>query len=598
MGNASRNLADENFARWQRFYRKGMIDRRTFVKSAMVWAGGASMAGSLLAACGGDDDDDNGGSTTVPGPGANPTATTAAGPAPTSGGAAPTSGGAAPTAAGAAPTTGGGGATTSGTLRVALQTSENQGMDPHMHNQRTGIIFFYHTHDNLGVRDMSTMQIGPWLAESWEITDPTTWQLKLREGVMFHNGDPFTAETVKWNWERIINPEQASQQAGNHAQIAGVEIVDEYTVNVKTKVPYPIFTERLQNFQMIPEKLAVEMGDEWLAENPVGTGPYKMVEWKKGQEYVLERNDDYWNEDVTIAYQNLILKTIPENSTQLANLLAGDLDIIRVVPFDQMKVVEDSGIAMPKVQDILRVQFVRLDASGRGTPDNPFTDVRVRNAANHAVDIQTYIDTLQAGGDRTPAFVNPKHLGFDASIEPHEYDPERAKALMEEAGYGDGTEPIKWKTGPQLMPNAAQVEQAMQRDLAAVGINTEFEIIADGAVSSQMTNEGKDPPMASSSWGSYSVFDADGILWDMMHSTSIFSYYANTEFDALIDEARSIIENDQRIELYSQAQKILREEAPAIFMWGLHTVWGVNNDVEWSPAPDEIDRYFWASPKA
>lgn len=592
MGNAGRNLADENFARWQHFYRKGMIDRRTFIKAAMVWAGGATMASGLLAACGGDDDDGGGGgSTTVPGPGANPTATTASGPAPTSGGAAPTSGGAAPT------TGGSGAAPTGGTLRVAFQQSENQGMDPHMHNQRTGIIFFYHTHDNLGVRNMDTLQIEPWLAESWEVTDPTTWNMKLRQGVTFHNGDPFTAETVKWNWERIINPEQASQQMGNHAQIAGVDIVDEYTVNVRTKVPYPIFTERLQNFQMIPEKLAVEKGDAWLAENPVGSGPYKMVEWKKGQEYVLERNDDYWNPDVTIAYQNLILRTIPELSTHLAELLAGNLDIIRVVPFDQMEVVTNSGIATPKVQPILRVQFVRLDALGRGTPDNPFTDVRVRNAANHAVDIQTYIDTLQAGGDRTPALVNPKHFGFDPSVVPHEYDPELAKSLLAEAGYADGFD-VKWKTGPSLMPNANQVEQAMQRDLAAVGINAEFEVIADGAVSSQMTNEGKDPPMGSTSWGSYSVFDTDGIYWDMLHSTSIFSYYGNTEFDALIDEARSIIDSDARKDLYAQAQAIIREEAPAIFMWGLHTVWGVNNDVDWSPAPDEIDRYFWAKPKS
>jgi peptide/nickel transport system substrate-binding protein len=566
-----------------------MIDRRTFVKAAMVWAGAATAGGSLLAACGGDDDDDNGGGsgsgTTVSSSGGGVTATTGGG------------GATATTGSGAAPTTSGGGSSSpSGTLRVALQQSENQGMDPHMHNQRTGIIFFYHTHDNLGVRNMDTLQIEPWLAEEWEIVDPTTWRMKLREGVQFHNGDEFTAETVKWNWERIINPEQASQQMGNHAQIEGVEVVDQYTVNVKTKVPYPIFTERLQNFQMVPEKLAVKEGDAWLAENPVGTGPYKLLEWKKGQEYVLEANENYWNPDVTIAYQNLILRTIPELSTQLAELLAGNLDIIRVVPFDQMEVVQNSGIATPKVQDILRVQFVKLDAAGRGTPDNPFTDVRVRNAANHAVDIQTYIDTLQAGGDRTPALVNPKHFGFDPNITPHEYDPDKAKALLEEAGYGDGFT-VKWKTGPSLMPNAQQVEQAMQRDLAAVGINAEFEVVADGAVSSQMTNEGKDPPMASSSWGSYSVFDADGILWDMMHSTSIFSYFQNEEFDALIDEARGIIEQDQRQELYSSAQQILRDEAPDIFMWGLHTVWGVNNDVDWTPAPDEIDRYFWAKPK-
>lgn len=576
----SRDLADENFARWQRFYKKGMIDRRTLMKAGMVWAGVASTAG-LLAACGDDDPT----ATPAAPAGQDPTATPGTSPAATN------------TPSAAAPTnTPGSAAPTGGTLRVALQASENQGMDPHMHNQRTGIIFFYHTHDNLGVRDMSTMQIGPWLAESWEIVEPTTWRMVLRQGVTFHNGDPFTAETVKWNWERITNPEQASQQAGNHAQIAGVDIIDDYTVDVHTTEPYPIFTERLQNFQMIPEKLAQEMGDDWLAENPVGTGPYKMVEWQRGSQYVLERNDDYWNPDVTIAYQNLILRTIPETSTQLAELLAGNLDIIRVVPYDQMQVVQNSGVAEPKVQDILRVQFVRLDASGRGTPGNPMTDVRVRNAVNHAVDIETYIETLQAGGDRTPALVNPKHFGFDPSIMPHEYDPDRARELLAEAGYGDGFT-VEWKTGPQLMPNAPQVEQAMQRDLLDVGIDAQFMVIADGSVSSRMTNEGEDPEMASTSWGSYSVFDADGILWDMLHSTSIFSYYENTDFDALIDEARSIVDSDRRIELYSQAQQILREECPMLFMWGLHTVWGVNNNVDWSPAPDEIDRYFWASPK-
>src|SRR5690606_32297034 len=102
------------------------------------------------------------------------------------------------------------------------------------------------------------------------------------KGVTFHNGEEFNAETVKWNWERVIDPEQKSPQIGNHAAISGVEIVDDYTVIVHTKEPYPIFTERLQNFQMIPHKLAQEKGDAWLAENAVGSGPYKFVEWKRG----------------------------------------------------------------------------------------------------------------------------------------------------------------------------------------------------------------------------------------------------------------------------------------------------------------------------
>jgi peptide/nickel transport system substrate-binding protein len=568
-----RDLHDKIYANWERFYQQGRIDRRTLIKASMVWAAGAATMGALTA-CGGDDDDDQPGAGTGA---AAPTATTAP-------------------AAQAEPTpaTDDSSAAEGGTLRVIFSESDLPTMDPHMHNLRTGIIAFYHTHDNLGVRNRETNLIEPWLAESWENIEPTIWELKLREGVTFHNGDPFTAETVKWNWERIINPEQASQQLGNHTAIAGVEVIDEYTVHVETNEPYPIFTERLQNFQMIPEKLAEAEGDAYLAENPIGTGPYKFVEWKKGQEIILVRNDDYWHPDVRPAYENLILRIVPGVPTQLAELLAGTADIVRVVPFDQMQTVNNSNVATTKTQDILRVGMVRLDAMGRSGP-TPFEDVRVRHAANHAVDIQGYIDSLQPGGDRAPALLNPKHFGFDPTVEAHEYDPELARTLLAEAGYPDGFD-TKWVRGPSSMPNQDQVDQAMQRDLAEVGIRVEFETLSDGNVFTTRHNEGNAGPMMSYNWGSYSVFDADGIYWDMLHSSTIFTYYNNDELDKLLEDGRGSLDPDERMEIYAKAQRIVREEAPMIFMWGFHSVWGVNNSVDWNPRPDEIDQYFTARP--
>ena len=581
----AQNLNDKIYANWQRFYREGRIDRRTLMRAAMVWAGAGSVGG-LLAGCGGDDDEE------TPSGGAATSAPSGATTAPAEATSAPAEATTAPSGTEASSVA----AAEGGTLRVILDQSDLPTMDPHMHNLRTGIIAFYHTHDNLGVRNRETNQIEPWLAESWENIEPTVWEMKLRQGVKFHNGDDFTAATVKWNWDRITNPEQKSQQLGNHAQIAGVEIIDDYTVHVTTKEPYPIFTERLQNFQMIPEKLAQEKGDAWLAENPVGSGPYKFVEWKRGQELVLTRNDDYWNPDIKPAYKDLILRFVPGVPTLLAELLAENVDIIRVVPFDQMQAVEASGVAMPITQAILRVGFTRLDAMGRSGP-NPFQDVKVRHAANHACDIQGYIDTLQPGGDRTPALLNPKHFGFDPSIEPHKYDPDLAKQLLTEAGYPDGID-VKWVRGPSSMPNQDQVDQAMQRDLAAVGIRVEFETLSDGNVFTTRHNEGNAGPMHSYNWGSYSVFDADGIYWDMLHTGSIFTYYSNPELDKLLEEGRGSLDQDHRKEIYSQAQRIVRDEAPMIFMWGFHSVWGVNNKVDWLPRPDEIDMYFTAKPKA
>lgn len=582
-----RDLQDKIYANWERFYHEGRIDRRTLVKAAMVWAGGAG-AMSTLAACGSDDGDDGEAPSTGD---ADPTNTDDA-----SGAATEVTGDSDATETGGEATSApdAGAATEGGTLRVIFSESDLPTMDPHMHNLRTGIIFFYHTHDNLGVRNAETNQVEPWLAESWENIEPTVWEMKLREGVTFHNGDPFTAETVKWNWERIINPEQASQQIGNHAAIESVEVIDDYTVQVTTTEPYPIFTERLQNFQMIPEILAQAEGDAFLAENPVGTGPYKFVEWRRGQEIILERNDDYWHPDIQPAYQDLILRIVPGVPTQLAELLAGNVDIVRVVPFDQMQTVEESGVATPKTQAILRVGFTRLDAMGRSGP-TPFEDVKVRTAVNHACDIQGYIDTLQPGGDRTPALVNPKHFGFDPSIEPHAYDPELARSLLAEAGYPDGFDTV-WVRGPSTMPNQDQVDQAMQRDLEAVGVRVEFETLSDGLAFTTRHNEGNAGPMHSYNWGSYSVFDADGILWDMLHSSTIFTYYNNAELDALLEDGRGSLDPEERMQIYADAQKIVHDDAPMIFMWGFHAVWGVNNNVEWSPRPDEIDMYFEARP--
>jgi peptide/nickel transport system substrate-binding protein len=187
------------------------------------------------------------------------------------------------------------------------------------------------------------------------------------------------------------------------------------------------------------------------------------------------------------------------------------------------------------------------------------------------------------------------HFGFDESIEAHEFDPDLARELLAEAGYEDGFE-VTWHRGPSSMPNQDQVDQAIQRDLEAVGILARFETVADTNVHVEKVTEGQAGPMWNWNWGSYSVFDADGIYWDMFHTNEIYSYWENEEFMDLIEQARGSVDADLRQELYSAAQQIVRDEAPVIFQWGFHSVWGVNVDVEWSPAVDEIDRIFTARP--
>ncbi len=541
----SLELAYEVADRWHWFYKKGLISRRDFLKAVLV-SGGAAAA-PIVGAC-------------SPQP------------------AAPTQPQAPQRPA-------------KDTISVAFG-SDLPNLDPHMHFLRFGIIFHYHVFDNLGVRDNRTLRIGPHLATSWKPISPTTWELELRKDVTFHNGDPFTAETVKFNWERITNPEQKSPQRGNHEQIAGVEIVDPYKVRVHTKSPYPIFVERLQNFQMVPEKVIKARGDAWFAENPIGTGPYKFVEWKRDRYILVERNDNYWGPKPAFKYFKYVV--IPEVTTQIAELLNGNIDVMRAVPTDQVNTINNSGRARVVSQRILRTGFVGLDSKGRTVP-SPFMDVRVRHAANHAVNIESYIKNLQPGGDRTPALVNPMAFGYDPAIKPHEYDPDKARFLLAQAGYPQGFEVTFNRTNASLLPNARLVFEAMQRDLEKVGIRTKFQVHESRAFT-DMVSQGKGGPMYEWSWGYYSVFDADGILWDMLHSSSPFSYYENPELDRLLLEARSTLDEETRKRLYSRAQQIIRDEAPVIFMWGFHQLWAVSTAVNWMPDPDEIDKFYNAKP--
>jgi peptide/nickel transport system substrate-binding protein len=219
----------------------------------------------------------------------------------------------------------------------------------------------------------------------------------------------------------------------------------------------------------------------------------------------------------------------------------------------------------------------------------------VRHAANHAIDTDGLIKSLQPGGDRTPALVNPLHFGFDPTIKPHEYDPEKAKKLLAEAGHPNGFD-ITWNmTTTNIMPNYKAVFESMQQQLTKVGIRVKFQMF-DARASDERGRAGQHGPMFETSWGSYSVFDADGILWDMLHSSSPFTYYENSELDKLLLDGRSILEEDKRKALYAKAQQIVRDEAPVIFGWGWHQLWGINTAVNWQPDADEIDKFYTAKP--
>src|SRR5215510_12862622 len=318
------------------------------------------------------------------------------------------------------------------TVVYAIQ-SDMQNWDPPNSVLREAIILGYHVFDHLAARDLKTGKVGPSLATSWRSLDDTTWEVKLRQGVRFHDGSPFTARDVKATFDRVLDEKNKLTARGNHAKIKSIEILDDHTVRFKTDGPYPLFVERLTAQVMQSDKVIKDKGSEWMQENPIGTGPYKLVRWQKKQEHLLVRNDDYWGPKPAFKYVRV--RIIPEQATQIAELISGGVDIIKAVPPDQMDVINKSGAARTTTSPILRTAFIQLDQNGRAGA-NPMQDKRVRLAANLAVDIDSIIKHVLNGlADRTSTTVNPMAFGFDPGLKPFKQDLAQAKKLLAEAGY-------------------------------------------------------------------------------------------------------------------------------------------------------------------
>src|SRR5262247_181914 len=456
------------------------------------------------------------------------------------------------------------------TIVYALQ-SDVQNWDPPNSVLRESIILGYHVFDHLAARDLKTGKVGPSLAVSWKNVDDTTWEVKLRPNVKFHDGTPFSAKDVKATFERVLDPNLKLIYRTTHAKIKSVEIVDDLTVRFKTDGPYPLFVERLTAQVMQSEKAIREKGHEWLQENPLGTGPYKLVKWSRKQEHLLVRNDDYWGPKPAFKYVRV--RIIPEQATQIAELISGGVDIIKAVPPDQMGVINSSGQARTSTSPILRTAFIQLDQAGR-SGNNPFQDKRVRQAANLAVDMDGIIKHVLNGlADRTATTVNPMAFGFDPNVKPYKQDAAQAKKLLAEAGYPNGFEVGFLRSGPVVEPGVIQTSDAIAADLAKAGIRTKQRMVGESGPFTNLIRDSKAEPMFNWSWGYYSVFDADAILYDVMTCGQPYSVYCNKVLDDLVFQGRSTLDAKKRAEIYAKAQRLIYDDAAYLFKWGLRGVW-------------------------
>ncbi|MDP1779144.1 MAG: ABC transporter substrate-binding protein, partial [Anaerolineales bacterium] len=268
----------------------------------------------------------------------------------------------------------------SGQLTIA-QASDINILDPKFLKGRETQNVLRMMFDSLFHRD-DNMEIIPWLATSVENPDPLTWRFLLREDVKFSNGNDFRANDVKFTIGRLLEPDSGWSEK---SIIDRVEVVDDYTVDIITKIPFPALLSRAVLWHMTDEEYFNEVGIESFASSPVGTGPYKFVEWVKDEQVVLEANVNYWRGEPKI--ETIIFKPIPENATRIAALEAGDVDIIANVPPDYVK-QPGQGV------EIATAPGTRAVFLGMNVNVAPFDDVRVRQAMNYVVDVPAIIESV------------------------------------------------------------------------------------------------------------------------------------------------------------------------------------------------------------
>jgi peptide/nickel transport system substrate-binding protein len=463
---------------------------------------------------------------------------------------------------------------------VIGQGTDVSHLDPHYSTGASDVNVYFNLYDNLVMRD-ENLNLAPGLATSWKLVDDRTWQFKLREGVVFHNGDPFAAEDVKFSLERAIaeNPRTSVYAALN--TIERVEIVDQHTVNLVTKQPDPLLPTRLSYYggMMLPRQYFEKLGMEGFRKEPVGTGPIKFVEWQKNERLVFEANPRYWRPP--IPYARVIYKPYPETAARIAALLAGEVDFITAVSPDQVNVIQKSGTA--KVEGALYAGFFGYTINVKIPPlDNKL----IRQAMHFAIDRQAIVKKLWRGRGVVPndAYPNVDKIGYDKSKPPFEYNPKKAKELLAKAGY-KGQE-IKLESAVGYLANDKQLTETVAAMLQDVGINAKVQLLEYSVRAQKVRQKALEGLLLGDPTST--LLDPDGMFWRLMQPGGLYDYWRHAEWDRLMGEARFLKDPKQRDTHYKQAAKIFLDEVPVLIVLQPEKTFALKKDLNWKARSDEI----------
>mgnify|MGYP001106529351 CR=1 FL=1 len=493
------------------------------------------------------------------------------------------------------------------TIIVALSEAPVS-LDPADHRSRQSETVIRNMIDGLVTRD-NVSGVHNELAEAYNWIDDTTLEITLRQGILFHNGTEMTADDVVFTFERVIlenmieYPEaHTSPRKGLIAPLASIEKTGDYTVVMHFTNPWPPALQMLVHQQIVPQDYITEVGTEGFIAHPIGTGPFMFVSAESGlTEIVMARFDDYYGGALDLTpvgiacVDEVIFRVIPEASTRVAALLAGEVDIIQAVPAALVSTLEQT----PGIQ-VLSTPGTSPIWMEMNVTQPPFDDVRVRQAFNYAVDKELIIEAIFGGrAVALPGPLSPYNNYVNQSLQPYPYDPELALSLLAEAGWTDSNgdsildkEGLNFSFTIDTLEEQRALSEAVANQLRAIGIDATVRIWEYSVIKPQLQAGERSAYL--DSWGD-SAFDPVGHFEAKWHGyvegstygRGNFSLYNTARVNELIVLGEVTIDSAERQAIYDEAQQIIYDEAPAIFLILPETTLAASIDItNWAPAAD------------
>jgi peptide/nickel transport system substrate-binding protein len=451
-------------------------------------------------------------------------------------------------------------------------------------------------YDCLVYPDRETGEVVGWLAESFENIDETTWQLNLRQGVTFHNGEEFTADDVKFSIDRIINGSKEEFIVFDQwAFVQEVRIIDDYTIEIETTAPEPAFLSKLSGTGcgVVPKDYVEEVGNDGLANAGVGTGPFKVVDYDRASFVVLEANEDYWGGRPAI--DELVFRVVPEISTRVAELLTGGVDIAPgILPQDWERIEAEEGLQMVHYLTD-RVWGLTIAHEPPPGVDAVATSIpEIRAAIDYAINREELIELVGGFGEPTRTRLTPPIPCWD-TVEPplygaNPYDPDRARELMEEAGYPDVP------GGPEIVVHSSFGQYLGQREIAEtvaamledVGFEVRLEI-EEWSTFREGTYQGNNEELMLQSLGNFTtdpwlfVLNYDSRFGERIPTRGRFSF---PELDELAAASNVEMDPEARCAIIADYAQRVVELRPTIELFQMSDAVGMRSNIEWTPPSD------------